>query len=377
MRPGAVTGARDRLPICCNSRVDADLIVCGLGPAGRALAFRAAHRGLSVVAIDPRPERRWQATYAAWADELPDWVEPTAVASAADRPLARGTRWFTVPRAYLVFDTAALQDSLDLSAVRVIADRVADVERPRRVRLASGQTLTADRIVDARGLARAPRRAEQTAYGVVVRGAAPTVFMDWLPDNGAAPGEPPSFLYTVDLGGERTLYEETCLAGRPALGHDILRRRLEHRLQTRAITFDTTDMIERVRFPLEGGRARAGWFGAAGALLHPATGYSVAAALAAADTVASGRTLWSAPARVVHTLRTAGLRALLAMPPPEVAPFFDTFFELPPGLQRAYLSGRTDVRGTAAAMSALFRHLPSSQRRILATAVLGLPAGHR
>ncbi|MEV5647037.1 lycopene cyclase family protein [Nocardia sp. NPDC052254] len=357
--------------------MDADLIVCGLGPAGRALAHRAARRGLSVIAIDPRPERRWQATYAAWADELPDWLAPRVVAAVTDRPRARGTRWFTLSRAYLVFDTAALQDSLDLAAVRVIADRVAEIDWPGRVRPASGAPLTAHRIVDARGLARRPRRAEQTAYGVVLRGEAPTVFMDWLPDNGAAPGELPSFLYTLALGDGRTLYEETCLAGRPALGLDLLRQRLEYRLHARAIEFDDIDVTERVRFPLEGGVAREGRFGTAGALLHPATGYSVAAALSAADPVAAGQPLWPASARAVHALRTAGLRALLALPPHDVAPFFDTFFELPPQLQRAYLSGRADLRGTAAAMSALFRALPGRHRRILATAAAGVPPRHR
>ncbi len=351
--------------------------MCGLGPAGRALAHRAARRGLSVIAIDPQPARRWQATYAAWADDLPDWLEPRVVAAVTDRPRARGTRWCTLPRAYLVFDTAALQDSLDLSAVRVITGRVAGIDRPGRVRPGSGPPLTAHRVIDARGLARRPRRAEQTAYGVVLRGDAPTVFMDWLPDNGAAPDEIPSFLYTLDLGHGRTLYEETCLAGRPALGLDLLRRRLECRLRSRAITFDRIQSFERVRFPLEGGVARDGRFGAAGALLHPATGYSVAAALSAADPVAAGQTLWPASARAVQALRSAGLRALLALPPRDIAPFFDTFFGLPPGLQRAYLSGRADLRGTAAAMSALFRALPARQRRILVTAAAGVPKRQR
>ena len=38
--------------------------------------------------------------------------------------------------------------------------------------------------------------------------------------------------------------------------------------------------------------------------------------------------------------------------------FFELFFRLDPDLQRAYLSGREDVRGTAAAMAKLFRAAP-------------------
>ncbi|WP_305780472.1 lycopene cyclase family protein [Nocardia nova] len=349
--------------------MSADLIVCGLGPSGRALAHRAAVRGLAVTAIDPHPWRRWPATYGTWADELPDWLPARVVAATIERPLARGIREVEIARTYQVFDTAALQDALDLSGVRVIADRVLDIERPDRVRLASGRTPTAQRVVDARGLARNVRRAEQTAYGVVLhRDREPAVFMDWSRDNGTEADEPASFLYTIPLGGGRVLFEETCLAGRPAIGQDELRRRLEHRLRCRGIEFGADAPIERVRFPVEGGRARDGVFGAAGGLLHPATGYSVGAALAAADTVAAGQSLWPVPARVVYALRRAGLRALLALPPEELPVFFDAFFALPPDLQRAYLSGRTDLRGTAAAMTALFRELPWPLRRILAAA---------
>ncbi|WP_067880307.1 lycopene cyclase family protein [Nocardia vermiculata] len=355
--------------------MSADLIVCGLGPAGRALAHRAAVRGLTVTAVDPAPTRRWSATYAAWADELPDWLAPTVIA-ATTQPLAWGTRPFAISRSYQVFDTGALQNSLTLPEVEVLTDRVTEIDR-QHVRLHSGRVLTADRVVDARGLARSARRAEQTAYGVVLhRDREQTVFMDWRSDNGAAADEPPSFLYTVGLGGGRMLYEETCLAGRPAIPAARLRQRLEFRLRQRGMTVQGTETVERVRFPLEGGRPRDGVFGAAGALGHPATGYSVATALACADPVASGRTVWPMSARLVHTLRTAGLRALLALPPQQIPQFFDTFFELPAPLQRAYLSGRTDLRATATAMTTLFREAPPPARRILARAAMGLPSGH-
>ena len=39
-----------------------DVAVVGLGPAGRALASRCAARGLSVLAVDPRPEAVWAPT---------------------------------------------------------------------------------------------------------------------------------------------------------------------------------------------------------------------------------------------------------------------------------------------------------------------------
>lgn len=357
-----------------------DLVVCGLGPAGRALAHRAVARGLTVTVVDPAPERRWTATYAVWADELPEWLAPEVVAATVPRPLAWGTRAHRVDRPYVVLDTGRLQTALGLADANVVTDRAAHIA-PERVTLASGATITGARVIDARGLARSPARAEQTAYGVIVDaercGGLDPLFMDWRPDNGAAPGAPRSFLYAVPLDDERMLLEETCLAGRPALTGAQLRARLRHRLDARGIRYTGEEPVEHVRFPVQGGRPGPRRFGAAGGFLHQATGYSVGATLASADAVAAGQDVWPAAARVVHRLRGAGLRALLALPPDDLPLFFDTFFALPPATQRAYLSGRTDLAGTARAMSALFVALPGRLRRRVAAATLGVPVPAR
>ena len=77
-------------------------------------------------------------------------------------------------------------------------------------------------------------------------------------------------------------------------------------------------------------------------------------------------------ARAVHALRVAGLRAVLALPPADLPDFFDTFFDLPAHLQQAYLSGRTDPAGTAAAMRALFAAAAPATRFRIAAATFGL-----
>ncbi|MEU7764728.1 lycopene cyclase family protein [Nocardia sp. NPDC049190] len=357
-----------------------DLVVCGLGPAGRALAHRGLARGLMITAVDPAPDRAWSATYAAWADELPDWLAPEVVAAMVQRPMAWGTRAHSLDRAYAVLDTARLWQSLDLTGARVIADRAVEIT-PGSVTLASGETITAGRVIDARGIARSPARAEQTAYGLMLAaercaGLDP-LFMDWRTDHGAPPDAPPSFLYAVPLGAGRMLLEETCLAGRPALPGTELRERLHQRLRSRGIQLTGSEPVERVRFPVQGGRPGRHAFGAAGGFLHPATGFSVATTLATADAVASGQDVWPAAARAVHYLRAAGLRAVLALPPTDIPVFFDTFFTLPPAAQCAYLSGRTDLNGTVAAMRALFAALPWRLRRHFAAATLGIPVHTR
>ncbi|GGL01456.1 lycopene cyclase family protein [Nocardia jinanensis] len=359
---------------CFDPSVSADIAVCGLGPAGRALAHRCLARGMTVLAVDPNPQRRWRATYAAWSDELPAWLDSSVIAAGAAEPRAHGLREHIITRPYSVLDTALLQQSLDLTGATVVPGRAVSLDR-HTVTLDSGRTLRAHRVVDARGLRHRPGRAEQTAFGLMLAAGStpePSLFMDWRPDNGAESGTPPSFLYAVPLGNDTVLYEETCLVGAPALAPRELARRLHHRLQARGITPVGDEPVERVRFPVAGGRPGAGRFGAAGGYLHPATGYSVAASLSAADTVAAGGSGWTVAARTVHRLRRAGLRALLALPPAEIPRFFDAFFDLDIELQRAYLSRRDDPIATLTAMSELFFALPGGVRARLAAATLGL-----
>ena len=257
--PDRLRGARPSPePICSNCGVDADLIVCGLGPAGRALACRAARHGLSVIAIDPQPARRWQATYAAWADDLPAWLAPHVVAAATERPRARGTRWFTLARGYLVFDTAALQDSLDLSAVQVIATGASR---------SSGR----DECARPRG-PHSPRTGSSTRAGWPAVRAAPNRphtasscpatrrRCSWIrcPTTVPHPGRSRRS-YTLDLGNGRTLYRGD-LPGPATALPEVLRRRLQYRLRSRAIPFDRIrcDRTGGNSHSRAGGRARAG-----------------------------------------------------------------------------------------------------------------------
>jgi lycopene beta-cyclase len=367
--------------------VRADVAIVGLGPAGRALAHRCVTRGLRVVAIDPHPDRRWQATYAAWADELPSWL-PDGVIAAVAAPRAWTTAEHRIDRQYCVLDTAVLADALPLTGTEVVADRAVELVADRVV-LDSGATVPAATVIDARGTGAPTSAAQQTAYGLVVDtataapalGGAEALFMDWRPDNGATPDRPPSFLYAVPLGSGRVLLEETCLVGHPALRLTELRTRLTARLAARGVVLTGDEPIERVRFAVEAPAGLPGVvaFGSRGGLMHPCTGYSVAESLNSADTAAAAiagggdvsRALWPIRARAVAHMRAAGLRMLLAAPPDQVAPFFAAFFALPERLQRAYISGRLDASGTSAAMLAMMRRAPAPVRVTMVRAAIG------
>lgn len=331
-----------------------DVVVVGGGPAGRALARACAGRGLGTTLVDPNPERSWRATYASWAEELPTDA-PVAVSTSRARAVT--TAEHVIERGYAVLDNERLRRLPD--EVRVVAGRVV-AHTGGTATLADGRVLTG-RVVDASGTAGG--RAAQTAVGVVVPARAATPFvgadealiMDWRRPPAATTADP-TFLYAIPVSADEVLLEETSLARRPGLPLHELRLRLHARLARHGIEVPRDE--ERVRITLDG-RARDGAFGAAAGWVHPATGYSVAAALrrapVVADAIAAGREVTrSAAERAVRRLRLRGLEALLALPPDEVPEFFNSFFKLSDSLQRDYLGGHDDLRGTARAMLRLF-----------------------
>ncbi|KFU80179.1 lycopene cyclase family protein [Amycolatopsis lurida] len=364
----------------------ADVVIAGGGPAGRALARACARRGLETTLIDPAPGRRWRATYGSFADELPA-LPGTAVACAPSTTLAFGTRPHILDRRYLVLDNGGLRTWLD-GGYDVVAGKVSGVDHGGQgssVRLEDGRILATGLYVDASGVRLRGDRYEQTAFGAVlpaedalrlVDDPDTAVFMDWRETESG-------FLYVLPLGDGTVLVEETSLARRPGLPLDVLAARLRARLK--AVGLTSRGREERVRIVLDAPVPRRGRtvpFGTAAALVHPATGYSVATSIRLAETVADAvaaawdrgpaaaasaahRALWPSSARAVHGLRRHGLRALCGMPPELVPVFFDLFFTLPTALQRAFTSGREDVSGNAEAMSTLFRLSPWAVRKHL------------
>ena len=372
-----------------------------------ALAGACGRLGLVTGLLDPSPDQPWTATYGMWTRELPaDLPAPVVAARAAGRAIALSEH--RLGWEYAVLDVPALQAHLTdrLTGVRVHTGRAVGLPEPGVVRLADGTHLQAAVVIDAGGQARpldptTTRRvpAAQTAFGLFVdeETAAPLVapgealFMDWRADHGEIGW--PSFLYVVPLGGGQVLVEETSLARRPGLPLATLRRRLAARLAHHGVVPPGDARSEKVSFrvdqPRHGGTDVLG-FGAAAPLIHPATGFSLAASLRLAPTVAAAiathlphgpnralaaaqDTVWSRDARVIHRFRRIGLEALLRMPPTDVPTFFEQFFALPENHRWTYLTARDDVRGTAAAMNCLFRTSGGRLRRHLVTSAIRPP----
>lgn len=382
-----------------------DVLVVGGGPAGLALAGACARLGLVTGLLDPAPERPWLATYGLWSRELPSGLPDSVVASrASGRAIALTEH--QLGWEYAVLDVPALRAHLadQLTGVRLHTGRAVGSPQPGVVALADGAELRASVVVDAAGrwrpldpISSRSTPAEQTAYGLVVDedAAAPlmtsgeALFMDWRADHGE-PGWP-TFLYAVPLGEGRVLVEETSLARRPGLPLSTLRRRLHARLTRHGIVAPKDARSEKVSFRVDHPRHRGCGvlgFGAAAPLIHPATGFSVAASLALAPQVAEALathlpegsdkalaaaqdTVWPRAAQVVHRLRRIGLEALLRMPPQEVPGFFEQFFTLPDAHRWTYLTARDDLWGNIATLGYLFRKSNGRlRRRLVMPAVL-------
>ncbi len=359
-----------------------DLLIVGAGPAGRALSKRAADAGLDVLVVDAAPTARWKATYGAWADELPSWLPSDCIAAQSDYAVVFTPTRRIVHRPYVILDTPTLQDAVTSDRVTVKVGRATTIAR-NAVLLDSGERLRATTVIDIRGTQSPGAGARQTAVGV--RRPSPQdhgdtmVIMDWR-QSGTA-GVAPTFNYRVRLDPTTTLVEETSLAALPPIPFDVLAARLATRCDLPLPDISGSDpTVELVDFAMlptgqpwksSDGPFR---FGAAGGFMHPATGFSVATTLTAVDEVVFALTshrdlhdvLWPPRAKLVYRLRRAGLHVLLGFDADQLTTFFDAFFSLDVGLQRAYLSDRHNLAGHLRAMSAVFHELPMGLRLVLA-----------
>ena len=398
-----------------------DALVVGRGPAALAAAASLAGEGLRTGVAGPPGPVHWPATYGVWPDALHEPCCPMFVQHRWPRAVVHtGTRSHALERGYAVVDNARLAawlvERCETGGVAWLDGEVGDARHSARgteVRLKDGRTVQARVVVDASGhapaLARRPASpppAFQTAVGWEIETDghpfAPdeAVLMDWRDGHLAESerGEVPSFLYAFPLDGERVFVEETVLAARPAVGTEMLERRLKARLGAMGISPRRVIRTEQVWIPMGGALPRPGrvvGFGAAGGLVHPATGYSLARSLSAAPVLAravaaalgSGGTpagaarfawqaLWPAERRRRYALFRFGLEVLLRLDAVGTRAFFDAFFSLPDEDWRGYLDDALPARALSRVMARLFRAVDPAVRREMVRATAG-PAGAR
>ncbi len=389
-----------------------DVAVLGSGPAAWAAASAFATTGLRVTLIAPNPDQPWTNTYGSWVDQIDASVQPLVSdhnvwAQVFETVQVIGDRHQRAGRAYGRFDNTALASALRstaergaLNVRRATATGVTHDLTGSTIELSKGGSVRATLVLDATGAAspfitreeRTEPAAFQVAYGIIADFARPPLaentctLMDW---RGPARSVP-SFAYTLPIDGS-WLVEETVLASRPAVSFDELERRLHDRLRADGLAPTTIHAVERVAFPMDvplpHRTQRTVGLGAAASLVHPATGYSVAASLRSAPRIASvvasrlgspnvdldtlahaaWKSHWSEDRVKARRLEAYGLERVITMNQQELRSFFDSFFRLTTDVAATYLSGEAGSAEMASVMWKVFRNAGPRMQRRLAT----------
>jgi len=191
------------------------------------------------------------------------------------------------------------------------------------VTFASGETLAAQCVIDARGQRPSPHLALgfQKFLGLELRfSAAHGETLPTIMDASVLQADGYRFIYTLPLAPDRMLIEDTYYSDGRDLAIDALRERISHYATTRGWQVAETMREEHGILPiilagdierhLAAGADEPPRIGLAAALFHPTTGYSVPdavrTALLIADLAASGPPLTSASLRnaLDHQART-------------------------------------------------------------------------
>ena len=400
------------------------MLCVGAGPAGLSLAAALTEAGArqapapSVALITPQWPAPWPNTYGFWLDDLhEDSALQACHTHRFERPevYLKGDAPRALNRDYIRFDNEAaralLMRRFEKHGGRVIPGFVSRLrhEESESVATFCASAGGADREVRAQlivlatgslpGLIARQRPDEpgfQTAYGVRARvRAAPPGWlkgmrlMDFRSAGQDALDERrrPSFLYAMRLSEREVFLEETSMVARPGVAIDVLERRLNARLKREGVKLEAPLEEELCRIPM--GEAlpdltqRTLAWGAAAGAVNPASGYQVAKAMRRAGEVASGllgaldepdgqarsrrawEVIWPRADRARRALYRYGMEALLPMDREGLCAFFESFFDQPEALWRAYHSDRIAHGALLASMAHVFARCGAKNRGAL------------
>jgi len=393
-----------------------EVLVLGGGPAALCIASELNQRGVAVAGLAPDPvDAPWPNTYGIWADELKAvgmeqllehrWSDTVSYFGAGGSPLQDQSHAHGID--YGLFDRAALQHFWlgRMQGVVWHQDTAAQVEvrgSTTTVTCASGTTLQARLVIDASG-SRTPfiQRpdqgpvAGQAAYGVVGRFSKPPidagrfVLMDYRCDHltAAQRSEPPTFLYAMDLGDGVFFVEETSLALAPGVPYEVLKQRLQQRLDQRGVQITEVQHEEFCLFPmnlpLPDRNQPVLAFGGAASMVHPASGYMVGSLLRRGPDLAQAlsealanralgsealarrgwQALWPLELVLRHQLYQFGLGRLMGFSEALLRTHFETFFALPREEWFGFLTNTLPLPRLMGVMLRLFALSPWELRR--------------
>lgn len=393
-----------------------DVLIIGSGPSALTLAVACGRQGLSVLCVALDPMQRWKQNFGSWTDEMVGSELETCIDKSWANPLVFTPHRTALHQNYSRIDTPKLQEHLLNTAqelgITLRAGRVLSVDHQpthSTVTLSGGEALKARLIVDATGhtenfLKKSGGHASawQVAYGQFLRvegghpwAADEMVLMDYrIPDRVRGHRDwnrSPTFLYVMPMSSDLVFVEETVLIHRPGISMQVLADRLAVRLADVGIRASSVESEEHCMIRMIGANPEIGQrtvgFGAAGGMIHPATGYSVtrvfreapimAGVLAnhldeggspARAAAAAWGALWPADRRRQWELYGFGADMLCQLDARQCQAFFNAFFAMQPKLWRGFHSATLPASGVAQAMSSLFFKSRASTKRMLLSA---------
>ncbi len=388
-----------------------DILILGSGPAALCLASELSSQNLSIKCISTKsPHDKWGNTYGIWASELEDldldsllshrWTNTCSFFGDGNKK--NGNKPTEHHYDYGLIDREAFQNELlkrckGITWLKETAIDIYTVNKISEVVCESGLKLKSRLVIDASGhksnFIKRPilkEVAQQAAYGIVGKFSCPPVnrnqfvLMDFRSDHLAKNEllEPPSFLYAMDLGNDVFFVEETSLANYPALTKDLLKERLQKRLNSKGILiqdiFHEEDCLFPMNLPLPFKNQAILAFGGAASMVHPASGYMVGSLLRRAPLLAKKLkiylknpnlssielakkgwdVLWPSELIQRHKLYLYGLKRLMSFNEKMLRSFFLNFFHLSTEEWSGFLTNTLPLPKLIFVMSKMFIKSP-------------------
>ena len=296
-----------------------DMIVVGGGLSGCLTAWRLTqrHPDLRLALIEQATTLGGNHTWSFFKTDLTPaeaaWIDPLVVYRWNGYDVRFPDSRRTLGAGYGSITSAHLHDVISSALSNAIRTGVTvDAMTGSSVTLASGETLSAPCVIDARGPRRSPHLALgfQKFLGLEVRLAKPHgMTRPIIMDATVVQTDGYRFVYTLPLASDRLLIEDTYYSDDQALSHDALRAGIAAYAKSHG--WDIAEIVREeigvlpiilagdIEALIAESDVTAPRIGLAAALFHPATGYSLPDAVRLADRIADARPTSSATAHVV------------------------------------------------------------------------------
>lgn len=400
-----------------NTNASIDALVLGSGPGALSIAAALGKENLNIsILSDTDPSKPWPFTYGIWGEEVDQlglahlleyrWSNTVSYFGKGSKVLKDKENFPTNhSRDYGLFDKNKLQKywikECEMASIKWHLGKALDLKVNQLnsiVTTSNGEEINSRLVIDATGykpaFLKVPNEgpiAVQTCYGVVGEFSSPPVdegqfvLMDYRCDhlNEEERSEPPTFLYAMHFGENKFFLEETSLGLAPPLKLNVLKSRLNRRLEHKGIKLIKLEHEEfgeylPMNMPIPFLDQPILSFGGAAGMVHPASGYLVGSLLRRAPVLAKAiskamknkttspqkiakigwQALWPKELIRKKALYTFGLEKLMRFKEEQLRNFFVEFFRLPNEQWYKFLTNTLSLSELIKSMWSMYKKAP-------------------